>query len=62
VIQIFQQLVESEGLHDAVEMKAQFCMKQCQNGVSVAIGDEIYSVSPENAKSFFETTVLPLIA
>lgn len=60
VIQVFQQLVENMKLHDQVEMKAQFCMKQCQKGVSVAIGDEIYSVSPNNAKSFFETTVLPL--
>lgn len=61
VIQIFQQLVESRGLHDQVEMRAQFCMKQCQKGVSVAIGEDLYSVSPENAKNFFETTVMPLI-
>lgn len=60
IIQTFQQLIEQEGLHDKVEMKAQFCMKQCQNGVSVAIGDEKYSVSPETAKSFFDTTVVPL--
>ena len=59
VIQTVQQLVESRNLHDKVEVRAQFCMKQCQKGVSVAIGDEVYSVSPENAKSFFETTVIP---
>ena len=61
VIQAFQQLIEAQGLHDKVEMKAQFCMKQCQKGVSVSIGDEVYSVSPENARSFFESTVLPEI-
>ena len=60
VIQIFQQLVESGNLHDKVEMRAQFCMKQCQKGVSVSLGEDVYSVSPENAKSFFETTVLPM--
>ena len=58
VIQVFQQLLESNNLHDQVEMKAQFCMKQCQKGVSVSIGEDIYSVAPENAKSFFETTIL----
>jgi NADH:ubiquinone oxidoreductase subunit E len=60
VIQAFQQAIEAKGLHEKVEMKAQFCMKQCQNGVSVSLGDQIYSVSPETASSFFETTVLPL--
>lgn len=61
VIQTFQQLVEDQGLHDKIEMKAQFCMKQCQKGVSVSIGDEVYSVSPETARSFFTSTVAPLV-
>ena len=61
VIQTFQQMIESQGLHDKVEMKAQFCMKQCQKGVSVSMGSEVFSVSPDNAKSFFESTVLPRI-
>ncbi len=61
VIQTFQQMIEAGGLHDKVEMKAQFCMKQCQTGVSVAIGGKTYSVSPETAKSFFESAVIPEI-
>lgn len=62
VIQTFQQLIEQQNLHDKVEMKAQFCMKQCQKGVSVSVSGETYSVSPETAKSFFESTVVPLLA
>ena len=61
VIQIIQQLIEAKNLHDKVEMKAQFCIKQCQNGVAVMVNDELYSVSPENAKEFFESTILPMI-
>ena len=57
VIQAFQQLIEEENLHDKIEMKARFCMKQCQHGVSVAIADEIFSVSPETAREFFRKTV-----
>lgn len=60
VIQLFQQRIEDEGLHEKVEMKAQFCMKRCQQGVSVSLGDEVHSVSPETAKTFFDNTVLPL--
>ena len=62
VIQSFQQIIEEEGLHHLVEMKAQFCMKQCQNGVSVALNGEAFSVSPETARRFFRETVLPQIA
>lgn len=61
VIQTFQQLIEAENLHDRVEMKAQFCMKQCQAGVAVSIADKTYSVAPETAKSFFQSTVLPQV-
>ncbi|MDL2217820.1 (2Fe-2S) ferredoxin domain-containing protein [Christensenellaceae bacterium OttesenSCG-928-M15] len=61
VIQIFQQLIEESALHDAVEIKAQFCMKQCQQGVCVSIGSDKHSVSPETAKKFFQATVLPLL-
>lgn len=61
VIQAFQQMIEEENLHNKVEMKAQFCMKQCQQGVSVSIGEGKYSVLPETAKSFFKTTVLPMV-
>lgn len=61
VINIFQQMIEEKALHDKIEMKAQFCMKQCQRGVSVAIDDEVFSVSPEGAREFFQNTVLPRI-
>jgi len=61
VLQAFQQIMEEEKLHDKVDLKAQFCMKQCQNGVSVSIGDEIYSVSPETAREFFRENVMDKI-
>ena len=61
VIQSFQQIIEAKNLHDKVELKAQFCMKQCQLGVSVSIGDKLYSVSPDTVESFFESTVLPML-
>ncbi|MEA4847479.1 MAG: (2Fe-2S) ferredoxin domain-containing protein [Clostridiaceae bacterium] len=61
VIQTLQQLIEENGLHDKLEMKAQFCMRNCQHGVSVSIGDEIFSVSPETAEEFFRDVVLKLI-
>lgn len=61
VIQALQQVIEEQGMHDKIEMKAQFCMRRCQNGVSVSVGNDSYSVSPETAREFFKSTVLPMI-
>ena len=59
VVQTFQQMIEENGLHDQIDMKATFCMKHCQNsGVSVRVDDEYYSVSPETARKFFEEHVM----
>jgi len=36
VINEFQHLIEEKALHDKIDIKATFCMKQCQkNGVAV---------------------------
>ena len=58
VIQTFQQLVEEENLHDKIEMEAQFCMRECQKGVSVQVDGEVISVSPETAAEVFKTQVM----
>jgi NADH:ubiquinone oxidoreductase subunit E len=59
LINMMQQLIEEYALHDRVEVVAAFCMKHCQQAVSVMIDDQYYSVSPETVREFFETTVLP---
>lgn len=62
VVQQLKQLLQDTHTEDQVEMKASFCMKQCQNGVCVAIDDEIYSVSPVTVQQFFQQELLPRIA
>ena len=61
IIQIFQQLIEEGGLHDKVNMKATFCMKQCQDGVSVALDGQPFSLAPENSREFFRSMVAPKV-
>lgn len=59
VIQEFQHLIEEHSLHDKIEMKANFCVKQCdKNGVSIKIEEMNYNILPENAKEFFDNTIL----
>lgn len=63
VIQVFQQMIEENSLHDKIDFKAAFCMKQCKNkGVSISINGESFDLTPENAREFFKERVIPLLS
>ncbi|WP_010250213.1 (2Fe-2S) ferredoxin domain-containing protein [Acetivibrio cellulolyticus] len=62
VIHEFQHLVEENSLHDKIDIKAKFCMKQCQNkGVAVEVCNKVYGILPENAEEFFKNTILQIV-
>lgn len=59
VVQTFQQMIEEYSLHEDIEFKANFCMKECMNkGVSVSVDGTTYRISPESAREFFRNQVL----
>ena len=58
IIERLQELVKEKHYEDKVELAGAFCMKNCVNGVSVKIGDEIYSVKPETVEEFFNNEIL----
>lgn len=61
VLQTFQHIIEKQHLYDKVELKTAFCMQQCRNeGVAVRLEGEHHSIKPEDAKSFFSNTVMPM--
>jgi NADH:ubiquinone oxidoreductase subunit E len=57
VMQAFQQIIEENELHEKCDLKAKFCMQKCHDGVSVSIGDDYFSVSPESARGFFKEII-----
>lgn len=62
VIQVFQQMIEDNSLHDSINFKATFCMKQCQNkGVAVSVNGSTYDLAPETAREFFISTIMPMV-
>ncbi|MGB4653876.1 MAG: (2Fe-2S) ferredoxin domain-containing protein [Bacteroidales bacterium] len=66
VIQTLQHLIEERGLYDYVTLKAAFCMRRCEKGVSVSVNsvsvdNENYSVNPENVIDFFDNTIVPIL-
>ena len=61
VVEEFQRLIAENNAKDKVELNGTFCMGKCREGVCVTVDDEVFSVSPETAKQFFEEKVLTRI-
>jgi NADH:ubiquinone oxidoreductase subunit E len=58
IVEQMQQLVKENNLGDKIELKGAFCTGNCMKGVCLSIGEETFSLTPENTKAFFETDVL----
>ncbi|MBR3929489.1 MAG: NAD(P)H-dependent oxidoreductase subunit E [Clostridia bacterium] len=58
IVEVLQELIRSNNLDDKVELGGTFCIGKCQQGVCVTIGEEVFSVSPETVKEFFEENIL----
>lgn len=54
VVEKFQQLIKDNDLEDKVVINGAFCMNKCdQNGVSVMVDEDYFSLSPNDVQSFF---------
>jgi len=58
VVEGLQRLIAEHNLGDKVELGGTFCMGQCQKGVCVTVGEELFSVTPDSVEEFFEKNVL----
>lgn len=58
IVEELQELIAQHNLKEKVEMGGTFCIGECQRGVCVVIDEEIFSVTPETVKSFFENEIL----
>ena len=61
VVQQLEYLIAENNLGDKVELSGTFCMGRCQEGVCVTVGDDFYSVSPDNVDEFFNDNVLSVV-
>ena len=59
VAERLRERIAAEKLEDKIDLAGTFCMGNCRDDVSVSIGEEVFSVSPETVDSFFENEVLP---
>lgn len=59
VMQLFKKAIEDNNLEEKVELKAAFCMGQCQNGVCVTINDDVVlGVTADNFDEIFKEHIL----
>lgn len=58
VVEELQKLIKENKLEDKVELVGIFCLGKCQQGVSVMVEDQFYSVKPDTVMEFFNTVVL----
>lgn len=61
IVEELQRLVAASNIKDKVELAGQFCMGNCQNGVCVTVGEEHYSLKPDDTHRFFTEQVLSKI-
>ena len=59
IVEDLQRLVAENKLDEKVELGGTFCMGRCKEGVCVTVGDDFFSVSPENVDYFFKKEILP---
>ena len=58
VVEQLKSLISENNLDDKVELAGTFCLGKCQQGVCVTIGDDFFSVTPDNVVEFFNENVL----
>lgn len=58
VVERIQSLIAENGLEDKVELSGTFCMGRCGTNVSVTVGEEFFSLSPESVDEFFQKEIL----
>ncbi|MBE6673193.1 MAG: (2Fe-2S) ferredoxin domain-containing protein [Ruminococcaceae bacterium] len=58
VVEGLRTKIAENNLSDKIELGGTFCMGKCQMGVCVAIGDEVFSVTPETVDSFFAEEIM----
>ena len=61
VVEQLQKLISENKLENTVELAGTFCLGQCQKGVCVTVGEDFFSVTPDNVVDFFNENVLSKI-
>lgn len=57
VVEQLRKLLAENDLQNKIELCGAFCMDNCVKGVCVRIDEDLFSIQPEDIRSFFERNV-----
>ncbi len=60
IVHILGDLIKVHHLENSVELNGSFCIGECMKGVCVKFNHKLYSLTPEEAETFFMKEVLTL--
>jgi len=59
IVDRFRDLIAAHGLEQRVVLKGSFCMERCANGVTVKIGERVFTrLTPEDIDRIFGEEIL----
>ncbi len=62
ILNRLKELAAERGIDDKVSIVPMFCLGECQNGVSVKVGEKLcLGMTRDNVDALFEQTILPLL-
>ena len=61
VVEGLQKLIAEHNLGEKIELKGQFCMGNCTNGVCLSIDDKPTTCKPTEVEAFFAREILPFV-
>lgn len=62
MVDAFKGILSRRGLEQKVVLKGSFCMERCTNGVTVRIGDRVFThVHKEDVPRLFEDEILAVL-
>lgn len=59
VVEKLTENIKQQNLEEKIELIGTFCMGNCKSGVCVTIDEELFSVTPEDVRTFFDAEVIP---
>ena len=57
VVEQLQNIINEENLGDTIELGGTFCMNECRKGVCVKVDDQLFTVAPDQVRTFFDQEV-----
>lgn len=57
IINILKKAIDKDGLGNEINVKASFCLGNCEGAVAVTYDDNMYSLQPATTEDFYQSVI-----